>query len=246
MNIKKQYEKKFMELLKEVLPPNQSFDNNLLLEENEDGSRKVGHISISMEALLAMFEFGAKAGEEAAHFQVPEGYMLVPQNNKYFSHDFNGDGFALHDTLEEAKAAAEADLDIWRDRVADGRHIADCGEYNELAYGVVLGQGAWSVDCVVSEHDHKAGEYTKYEIGTEILSLFLDDAPSTCCIHCNDGDGECVFPYFGLAPHSHSPDQPKPEYPSNYCDTDGGQGVYTHCLVCGADKNTLPFGADHE
>lgn len=21
---------------------------------------------------------------------------------------------------------------------------------------------------------------------------------------------------------------------------------YTHCLVCGADKNTLPFGADHE
>ncbi len=183
---------------------------------------------------------------QAAHFQVPEGYILVPKDRKYFSHDFNGDGFTLHDTLEEAKKAAEADLDLWRDRVADGNHVADMGEYDELTYGVVLGQAAWSVDCVVSEKDHKDDEYTQYEVGTEILSLYLDDTPSTCCIHCNDGDGECAFPYFGLAPHSHSLDQPKPEYPINYCDTDGGQGVYTHCLVCGADKNTLPFGASHE
>lgn len=183
---------------------------------------------------------------QANQFQVPEGHMLVSKDRKYFSHDFNGDGFTLHDTLEEAKQAAEADLDIWRDRVADGNHIADYGEFGELTYGVVLGQATWSVDCLVSEKDHKEGEYTKYEIGTEILNLYLDEAPSKCCAHCNDGDGECVFPYFGLAPHSHSIDQPKPEYPSNYSDTDGGQGVYTHCLVCGADKNTLPFGADHE
>ncbi|MNZ92317.1 hypothetical protein D3C78_1113380 [compost metagenome] len=183
---------------------------------------------------------------QLSNFRLPEGYLLVPDNNKFFSHDINGDGFTLHDTLNEAKQAAEADLDAYRERVADGSHIADMGEFDELTYGVVLGQGQWSVDRVVSEDDHKEGEYHQYEIGTEILNLYLDEAPSKCCAHCNDGDGECVFPYFGLAPHSHLLDQPKPEYPINYCDTDGGQGVYTHCLVCGADKHTLPFGAEHE
>lgn len=182
---------------------------------------------------------------QAAHFQVPEDYMLVPKDRRYFSHDFNGNGFTLHATLEEAKQAAEADMDIWRDRVADGNHVKDMGEFDELTYGVVIGQADYYVDSVVSENDHKADEYTKYEVGTEILSLFFDKPSSKCCIHCDDGDGECVYPYFGLAPHSHSPDQPKPECPSNYRDTDGGQGVYTHCLVCGADNNTLPFGASH-
>ena len=95
---------------------------------------------------------------------------------KFFSHDFNGDGFQYHDTLQEAKKAAEADLDIYRDRVADGNHIADMGEFNELAYGIVVGQAEWSVDCVVSADDHKNGEYTQYDIGTEILSLYLSEA----------------------------------------------------------------------
>ena len=108
---------------------------------------------------------------------VPEGFVLVPVgHNKFFSHDFNGDGFQYHDTLQEAKNAAEADLDIYRDRVADGNHIAEMGEFNELAYGVVVGQAEWSVDCVVSADDHKNGEYTQYDIGTEILSLYLSEA----------------------------------------------------------------------
>ena len=51
---------------------------------------------------------------------------------KFFSHDFNGDGFQYHDTLQEAKKAAEADLDIYRDRVADGNHIADMGEFSHM------------------------------------------------------------------------------------------------------------------
>lgn len=106
---------------------------------------------------------------------VPEGYLLVPKNNKYFSHDFNGDGFALHDTLKEAKEAAKADLDLYRDRVADGKHVDDMGEFEELTYGVVLGQAQYSVDCVVSADDHKNDEYTQYAVGTEILSLYLDD-----------------------------------------------------------------------
>lgn len=95
---------------------------------------------------------------------------------KFFSHDFNGDGFQYHDTLQEAKKAAEADLDIYRDRVADGNHIADMGEFDELAYGIVVGQAEWSVDCIVSADDHNDGEYTKYSIGTEILSLYLSEA----------------------------------------------------------------------
>ncbi|MEN3978214.1 hypothetical protein [Acinetobacter sp. CWB-B33] len=108
---------------------------------------------------------------------VPEGFVLVPVgHNKFFSHDFNGDGFQYHDTLQEAKNAAEADLDIYRDRVADGNHIAEMGEFNELAYGIVVGQAEWSVDCVVSADDHKNGEYTQYDIGTEILSLYLSEA----------------------------------------------------------------------
>ena len=108
---------------------------------------------------------------------VPEGFVLVPVgHNKFFSHDFNGDGFQYHDTLQEAKNAAKADLDIYRDRVADGNHIAEMGEFNELSYGIVLGQAEWSVDCVVSADDHKNGEYTQYDIGTEILSLYLSEA----------------------------------------------------------------------
>lgn len=107
---------------------------------------------------------------------VVEGFVLVPRGSKYFSHDFNGDGFQYHDTLQEAKKSAEADLDIYRDRVADGNHIADMGEFNELTYGIVVGQAEWSIDCVVSENDHKEGKYTKYEIGTEILSLYLSEA----------------------------------------------------------------------
>jgi len=117
------------------------------------------------------------AWQEAKAQEVPEGFVLVPTKNvKFFSHDFNGDGFQYHDTLKEAKKSAEADLDIYRDRVADGNHIADMGEFNELAYGIVMGQAEWSVDCIVSADDHKNGEYTNYDIGTEILSLYLNEA----------------------------------------------------------------------
>lgn len=94
---------------------------------------------------------------------------------KFFSHDFNGDGFQYHDTLQEAKQAAENDLDIYRDRVADGKHVADMGEFYELSYGLVIASANYSVDTVVSEEHHQNSEYEKYEIGTEILHLFLEE-----------------------------------------------------------------------
>lgn len=135
-----------------------------------------------LEALIAKSMvlgelYERKQWQEAQAQAVPEGFVLVPTKNvKFFSHDFNGDGFQYHDTLKEAKKSAEADLDIYRDRVADGNHIADMGEFNELAYGIVMGQAEWSVDCIVSADDHKNGEYTEYGIGTEILSLYLSEA----------------------------------------------------------------------
>ena len=107
---------------------------------------------------------------------VPEGFVLVPRAGaQYFSHDFNGDGFKYHDTLDEAKKEAEANLDWYRDQVADGRHVNDMGEFNELSYGLVIGSAEYSIDHVVTQDDIDKGE-SKYEVGTEILSLYLSEA----------------------------------------------------------------------
>lgn len=61
------------------------------------------------------------------------------------------------------------------------------------------------------------------------------------CEICDDGNGGCVFPYYGLAPHVHT----KPidgtvftgEIPENFSpdEEEDGLGVYTHCLNCGGD-----------
>ena len=107
---------------------------------------------------------------------VPDGFVLVLKASaQYFSHDFNGDGFKYHDTLDEAKKEAEANLDWYRDQVADGRHVNDMGEFNELSYGLVIGSAEYSIDHVVTQDDIDKGEYS-YEVGTEILSLYLSEA----------------------------------------------------------------------
>ena len=127
---------------------------------------------------LAAWVNGAFYGfEQAAKAQaVPEGFVLVPRAGaQYFSHDFNGDGFKYHDTLDEAKKEAEANLDWYRDQVADGRHVNDMGEFNELSYGLVIGSAEYSIDHVVTQDDIDKGE-SKYEVGTEILSLYLSEA----------------------------------------------------------------------
>ena len=127
---------------------------------------------------LAAWVNGAFYGfNQAAKAQaVPEGFVLVPRAGaQYFSHDFNGDGFKYHDTLDEAKKEAEANLDWYRDQVADGRHVNDMGEFNELSYGLVIGSAEYSIDHVVTQDDIDKGE-SKYEVGTEILSLYLSEA----------------------------------------------------------------------
>lgn len=64
-----------------------------------------------------------------------------------------------------------------------------------------------------------------------------------CCEFCNDGDGHCIYPYYGVAPHIHKEGpmigstvvKPKSAWPSNFReDPDvAGLGTFTHCLECG-------------
>lgn len=97
----------------------------------------------------------------------------ISNGSKFFSHDFNGDGFKYHDSLEEAEKEAEVNLDYYRDRVAGGFHVESDGEFNELCYGVVIASAGYTVDETVTEEHHKIGEYMQSEIGTEILTLGL-------------------------------------------------------------------------
>ena len=119
---------------------------------------------------------GWKLWQAATAQAVPDGFVLVPKAGaQYFSHDFNGDGFKYHSTLAEAKKEAEVNLDWYRDQVADGRHVNDMGEFNELSYGLVIGSAEYSINHVVTQDDIDKGE-SKYEVGTEILSLYLSEA----------------------------------------------------------------------
>jgi hypothetical protein len=70
------------------------------------------------------------------------------------------------------------------------------------------------------------------------------------CEHCDDGDGGCAYPIYGLAPHSHDKVEKggsfigstvftdRSEWPDNFVeDSDPdykGCGTYTHCPCCGA------------
>lgn len=76
------------------------------------------------------------------------------------------------------------------------------------------------------------------------------DHPQSCG-SCDDGDGGCIYPYYGLAPHTHAgvtgdPKSffgstrmlPKAEYPENFSEDpeQPGMGTFTHCLHCGAGQ----------
>lgn len=64
-----------------------------------------------------------------------------------------------------------------------------------------------------------------------------------CCEYCNDGDGECIYPMYGLAPHKHQADsmmgstvvEDEPIWPDNFCEDHEapGLGSYNYCLHCG-------------
>ena len=68
-----------------------------------------------------------------------------------------------------------------------------------------------------------------------------------CCNHCDDGDGECAYPYYGVAPHHHNDNgcvigstilKHESKWPKNFTEDPEakGLGTYTHCLDCGMDN----------
>ena len=68
-----------------------------------------------------------------------------------------------------------------------------------------------------------------------------------CCEYCNDGDGHCAYPIYGLAPHYHERGNsavsifgstrflPREQWPANFREDAEApySGTYTHCPVCG-------------
>ena len=113
---------------------------------------------------------------QAAQAQtLPEGFVLVPTKNiKYFSND--GENYEIHDTLAEAKHEAECAIEHFSERLAD--QLSDPrsdGNFNDVGYGIVLAQSAYSIDHIVTQDDIDNGDYS-YEVGTEIMSLFLVEA----------------------------------------------------------------------
>lgn len=65
------------------------------------------------------------------------------------------------------------------------------------------------------------------------------------CQFCSDGDGGCAFPFYGLAPHRHTPNDtiiaPRESWPANFVEDPEarGCGTYTHCTHCGAGSAAL-------
>lgn len=77
-----------------------------------------------------------------------------------------------------------------------------------------------------------------------------------CCHMCNDGDGDCIYPYYGLAPHVGQGDNieqlKKSAWPANFrwdesCgDPDKviGSGTYEGCLYCGRGGTKVELSKD--
>ena len=79
------------------------------------------------------------------------------------------------------------------------------------------------------------------------------------CDYCDDGDGQCVFPYYGVAPHTlditarESPADkfglfgstrplPRDQWGDNFREDPDcpGQGVYMRCPQCGEGEQPKP------
>lgn len=146
---------------------NTFLEENLLTNEDADTLEQLITKAMQLGKFYAIRDAKAQA--------VPEGFVLVPTKSvKYFSND--GENYEIHDTLPEAKREAECAIEHFRDRLAD--QLSDPrsdGNFNDVGYGVILGQSAYSLDHVVIQEDIDNGDYS-YEVGTEIMSLFLVEA----------------------------------------------------------------------
>ena len=83
--------------------------------------------------------------------------------SKYFSYDPEGDGFTLHNTAEEAKNAAEADLSCHRDMASEG--------WSDSVSFVCWGE--------VKQRAFKVNEMTKEE--AEHQGVYFDNSFDSIC-----------------------------------------------------------------
>lgn len=183
---------KEIELFEELLLANPDFDESLLAKDEDSN-----YEDCEIEHQLGIFQAGIEVAEREARMsvkaQVPESnallsaamdavqklgsgdFVLVPTKKiKYFSND--GENYEIHDTLAEAKHEAECAIEHFSERLAD--QLSDPrsdGNFNDVGYGIVLAQSAYSIDHIVTQDDVDNGDYS-YEVGTEIMSLFLAEA----------------------------------------------------------------------
>ena len=79
----------------------------------------------------------------------------------------------------------------------------------------------------------------------------LEVALAKCCGHCNDGDGLCIFPYYGVAPHTHDNSEgwigstrtlPREQWGDNFREDPDveGHGVFMRCEHCGNGEKKTP------
>lgn len=78
----------------------------------------------------------------------------------------------------------------------------------------------------------------------EALKVAIDATPEPKqnspmpCIYCDNGEGDCAFPYYGKAPHDADTYRILPEcqWPDNFVsDPENPEcGEYTHCMFCGS------------
>ncbi len=153
----------------------------LLEHENADISSikfKVGSDSEDYESpeieFQKLIDIALNGLDELKNQTVPEGFLGVPTNNlKYFSND--GENYEIHDTLSGAKHEAKCSIQHYEDMLADQQFDPTCdGNFAQVGYGVVLAKSGYSVVHVVTQEDINNEDYS-YEVGTQIMSLHLDE-----------------------------------------------------------------------
>ena len=90
----------------------------------------------------------------------------------------------------------------------------------------------------------KCGDEYVGKAKTQEASMDQNDA--LCCAECDDGDGNCVFPYYGVAPHTHEAAYPaewlgstrllpRDQWGGNFREDEDapGHGTYLRCGGCG-------------
>lgn len=139
-------------------------------EKNEYFASDVLHPS--EDHIVGWINFSWKLWQEKA---TPEGFVLVPTSKvKYFSND--GENYEIHNTIEEAKKEAESAIEWFSEQLADQQLNPECdGNFHQVGYGIILGESGYSIDHVVTQEDVDKGDYS-YEVGTQIMSLFLVEA----------------------------------------------------------------------